>query len=459
VQGVDEQNTALTAALGYVQRGWHVLPCFEPVGRACACGDPSCGSAGKHPRVAGGLHAASTDADIIGAWWRRWPGSNVAIRTGTVSGLVVVDIDYRHGGDETLRSLARGKAAMPPTQVVRTGDGFHLYFSSPPMAVPNDSGVRLGPGIDVRGDGGYVIAPPSRHVSGGHYRVIAHGGVVAPLPSWLVALVAPPTSPPRARPAPPLLAHALDAWARAAVDGETSRVRMAPAGARNVALNRAAFSLGQIVAGGGLDRTVVEQTLLASALESGLGEREARATIASGLRAGAERPRQAPAPEAPATDPGERRAGDARRRPPASPAVATVRFVPWPADGPLSFPVASRYVERCWTSVIGPTAVLLLRSVVDHLPPGRDAADIDLANLARALGLGEATAKGSVVQRTLARLEQFHLAEARPDGTIAIRTALPALKPHQLRRAGPLVERWHQELGGPPPPPGCSLTR
>ena len=161
--------TAL-AAIEYASRGWAVFPCHSPgAGGFCSCRHPGCTSPGKHPRVPTGLHAATTDPATIAAWWRRWPTANVAIRTGAASGLVVIDIDPPHGGDASLARLTTQHRDDVPAVSVRTGSGgSHIYLAHPGGLVRNTAG-RLGDGIDVRGDGGYVIAPPSRHPSGGTY--------------------------------------------------------------------------------------------------------------------------------------------------------------------------------------------------------------------------------------------------------------------------------------------------
>lgn len=292
------------AALSYAARGWPVFPCHTAgPGGACSCRAPACPSPGKHPRVPGGLRAATTDPSTIAAWWTRWPAANVAIRTGTVSGLVVIDVDPPHGGDVTLQGLVARHGALPASAAVRTGSGgVHFYLAHPGGQIPNDNGNRLGPGIDVRGDGGYVIAPPSRHRSGAAYRWTAPPGVLPPVPEWmldqlrpLVRPSLPPTAPPDIRPG------RIGAWSTAALHGEAARVKAAAVGQRNDTLNRAAFALGQLVGAGALDASDVEACLLAAATGTGLGEREARRTIASGLVAGTRHPRL-PAGSDPAAD-------------------------------------------------------------------------------------------------------------------------------------------------------------
>jgi hypothetical protein len=418
----------------YATRGWPVLPCHTPTRTGCSCSDAECSSPGKHPRLVNGLHGATTDLVEIEEWWQRWPNANVAIQTGDVSGLVAIDIDRRGGGDRTLADLVRQHERLAKTLAVQTGDGVHLYFQHPGRRVPNDASRRLGPGIDIRGDGGYVLAPPSLHRNGRRYAAIDETMPPAVMPAWLQDLVVPPALPPAVRPDDLIGDHA--EWARAALKNEAAAVRAGQVGERNTILNRSAFSLGQIVAGGGLERAVVERVLVDCAVSSGLTEREARMTITSGLRAGAQHPRTPPQrPSVVAT--------------PAAP-TTPVTFVPWPKDwdGP-SFSARSDYVERCWTSVLGPTAVLALRFINQEIEAAGGPVQLELEDLGRSLGTGTGTGKHGVTPRTLTRLEQFRMAIALPDGSMAVRTDLPPLREHQLRRAGPTVQRWHQQLHAP----------
>ena len=276
-------------ALGLARRGWPVLPCHHPTGGGCSCGHADCTSPGKHPRLRHGLHEATTDPATIRRWWRTWPEANIAVRTGATpagAGVVVIDVDPHHGGEDSLTALEQTHEGLPRTLEVTTGGGGrHLWFAHPGGgSVPNSAG-RLGPGIDVRGDGGYVLVSPSRHHSGGRYRW--HYAPLALLPDWLHRLCLPRASPSIPAPAP---IHA-DAWAQAALDNELGAVRAGTEGVRNHTLNRAAFALGQMIAGGHLDEPHVTDQLLAAATTCGLTEREARLTIASGLRAGRQHPR------------------------------------------------------------------------------------------------------------------------------------------------------------------------
>lgn len=157
----------LEIALLYAARGWPVLAlhALTPDG-ACGCRGAGHCSPGKHPRWRHGLKEATTDTSRIRGWGKRWEDSNLGIRTGAEAGLFVLDIDPRHGGDQTLRSLEQAHGTLPRTiECLTGGGGRHLYFAHPGGSVANSSG-RLGAGLDVRADGGYVVAPPSTHVQG-----------------------------------------------------------------------------------------------------------------------------------------------------------------------------------------------------------------------------------------------------------------------------------------------------
>ena len=274
----------IDAATAYARRGWPVFPCHTIHAGACSCAHDDCASPGKHPLVRNGLHNASTDLATVRTWWGNWPRANIAVRTGQPSGLVVLDIDPDHGGRTTLDRLVDEHGPLPPARTIRTGSGGqHLYYAHPGHHVPNDAGRRLGPGIDIRGDGGYVITPPSRHHTGNHYRLTSRGGQIPELPLWMVDALQP--EPVRSSSLPRPISSE-DAWARAALTGELDRLRRAPVGARNDTLNRVAFRIGQIVSSGRLSEADAAQALTATGQAIGLGEREADRTTWSGLRAG-----------------------------------------------------------------------------------------------------------------------------------------------------------------------------
>ncbi len=185
--------TALAdAARYYAGLGWPVIPLHAIFGGSCTCGREDCASPGKHPRTPHGLKDASVDPDIIASWWRKWPAANVGVVTGAGSGLVVLDIDPRHGGDKSLTELTWLHGELPETVEAATGGGGqHLFFMHPGEPIRNRANIQ--PGIDVRGDGGYVVVAPSVHVSGGAYSWLSgHApGEIEPasLPRWLLELL------------------------------------------------------------------------------------------------------------------------------------------------------------------------------------------------------------------------------------------------------------------------------
>jgi len=180
----------LESALGYIQRGWSVFPLHTVWAGRCTCGKTNCSAAGKHPRLPDGFKGATTDEDTVRKWIRQWPMSNIAIRTG--GGLMVLDVDTDKGGDESLAELMENPEWAETISVKTGGGGSHHYFSVPSAVSCSVSVVA--DGLDVRGDGGYVVAPPSRHKSGNHYDweglvEVAEGeGHVTEAPEWLFRL-------------------------------------------------------------------------------------------------------------------------------------------------------------------------------------------------------------------------------------------------------------------------------
>ena len=155
-------NPALQAALEYAAQGLPVFPVHSiGEGGACTCGRP-CADPGKHPRIrtGAGLRNASTNADTIRGWWERWPDSNIGI--AIPEGLLVVDLDGADGW-----TFAATQNHMPPTWCAFTGGGGIRYWYSLPKGLQARNGAGLRPGVDLRAAGGYVVAPPGKHASGG----------------------------------------------------------------------------------------------------------------------------------------------------------------------------------------------------------------------------------------------------------------------------------------------------
>lgn len=204
----DDLSVAATART-YARAGWPVVLLTWAVwttdltgGRVllCSCGQRAgdgpgfCRSVAKHPYakvMTRGLADATTDAATLDALLHRFPRMNLGIRTGTRpagAGVVVLDVDPRHGGTESLYDLERAERALPPTvEALTGGGGRHLYFTTT-SRLPSSAG-RLGSGLDVKGEAAYVVAPPSRHASGSRYywEWSSHPAQVppAPLPGWL----------------------------------------------------------------------------------------------------------------------------------------------------------------------------------------------------------------------------------------------------------------------------------
>lgn len=165
-----KSHSVLDAALSYAQRGWPVHPLFSIRNGKCTCGNSECSSPGKHPRTEHGFRDATVDRGIIKNWWTKWPEANVSIATGEESGLLLLDVDPRNGGDETLQKLEEIHGSLPQTiEAISGGNGRHVYFRCPQESVIRTSAGQLGAGLDIRGASGSIIAPPSQHVSGGEY--------------------------------------------------------------------------------------------------------------------------------------------------------------------------------------------------------------------------------------------------------------------------------------------------
>ncbi len=179
-------------AIAYAEQGFAVFPCHSITDAgACTCGKPDCGSPGKHPMTSHGVKDATRDEAQISAWFDVPNPPNIAIATGPVSGgLYVVDIDQGKGGDAKDLYVDGVDALAFTTPKVKTGSGLHYYYRD--SAGMKNSSNRLGKAIDTRGEGGYVIAPPSKHISGNHYEFANDITQPLDLPSaWAAILNAP----------------------------------------------------------------------------------------------------------------------------------------------------------------------------------------------------------------------------------------------------------------------------
>ena len=178
-------NPLLKAARWYAKRNIFVFPLHnvEDDG-SCSCRDAECKNQGKHPRTQHGFKDATIDLEKIGQWWTTFPKANIGIACEP-TGWAVIDVDPRHGGDETLRDLEQQYGPLPDTVRQVTGSGGqHIVFTYPFGGAPTVAGIR--PGIDTRARGGYIVGAPSAHVSGNAYAwEVAPGEMpLAELPHW-----------------------------------------------------------------------------------------------------------------------------------------------------------------------------------------------------------------------------------------------------------------------------------
>lgn len=249
------------SARKYATHGWRVFPCHGIVGGLCDCGGDCGRSSGKHPRTAHGLRDASTDLETIAGWWDTWPTANVAVTTGPGSGIWVLDVDGPRGR-QTMGALERRYGVLPQTVTATTGEGLHLYWVWE-EGVRSQAGVAAG--VDIKGEGGYVIAPPSAHKTGAAYEWYPERApsqiALAQAPEWVLALA-------RGQLA------GRDQTAQATDLAETLAAQV-PEGQRNVTCAKIAGALYR----DGLSRPVVEQLLLGwnrLRCSPGLSEREIR---------------------------------------------------------------------------------------------------------------------------------------------------------------------------------------
>ncbi len=190
--GAPACNPLLEAALRYAAKRWFVLPLHTPKGGRCSCLKPDCTSIGKHPRNYNGSNGASTDEAKIRQWWGKWQDANVGIATGARSSIFVLDVDG-DAGEASLKALER----LPTTLRANSGrtgatgkrNSFHLYFKCPAGSNLRNGVATLGRGLDIRSDGGYVVAAPSLHKSGLMYEWLDEGSEIATAPAWLIAKV------------------------------------------------------------------------------------------------------------------------------------------------------------------------------------------------------------------------------------------------------------------------------
>ena len=287
------------------------------------CGRPvfPCHPRSKKPLTQYGFKDATTDLATVGKWWRQWPDANIGIATGAPSGIWVLDIDGDEG-EATLATLQAKHGAFPDTvTVISGGGGKHFWFKMPPGQTIRTSAGKIGPGVDVRGDGGYIIVPPSIHPNGTPY-VWSDGKGLSDLepakaPAWLLELVTEKTvkhTAPRKmfggekpagtpRPRKSFVSNTVR-YAEAALESEAATVAAAPGGEQEITLNSAAFKVGGYVATRAIEFQMAFDALVAAGSEmvnqpgkKPWSKAEIEDKVRRGLIHGMHTPRTAPRPK------------------------------------------------------------------------------------------------------------------------------------------------------------------
>jgi len=277
----------LHSALRYLASiGWRLLPVEQR---------------GKKPLLKQWPQFASCDVRQLEQWAVEFPGCNWGVATGAVSAVFVLDIDG-DAGKASIEALAAQGCTLPDTLTVETGKGWHVYFAVPAATHIQNSVSSLGAGLDIRGDGGYVLVPPSIHQSGRSYLFRASLDPVNPIasaPDWLLQRVVKQEA---SIPLPQPIGERREpteherAYAVKALASEVEKLAAMRKGqGRNAALNTAALHMGEIVAAGWVDRAAVEAALMDAAQRNGYilqdGKAEAWNTLQSGVNAGMKTPR------------------------------------------------------------------------------------------------------------------------------------------------------------------------
>ncbi|MFI6819778.1 bifunctional DNA primase/polymerase [Micromonospora sp. NPDC050187] len=291
-----DPSPLLAAALDYAARGWPVFMLARskrPVANCAPCTD----AGPDHDRNAcpcltcHGFYAATTDPDRIAAIVNAVPTGQLALRTGAASDTVVVDVDPAHGGRDTMNDLI-GRGWLPPTAYVATGSGgLHLYYQHPDDPVPcsqGKPGQGLGPGIDVKADGGYVVLPPSVHPRTGRPYRWAPGRNMEEMPPALVTACRPaPPAPLPVTPHAPISTRAAGgiSFPDRLLAAHLQAVADAPEGSRRTTLYGAVRGVARMVAADAISRDDAIAALTTAGRAAEQTDRDIRAAIRGGFRA------------------------------------------------------------------------------------------------------------------------------------------------------------------------------
>jgi hypothetical protein len=279
-QPATSRASTLELALDYAQRGWPVFPCHPET---------------KAPLPVTGFKAATTNSQAILRMWARMPDALIGVPMGPASGVWALDIDVDPGKAVDGETAISALGSLPSSISQRTPrGGRHILYRWDEARPVRNTASRIAPGVDTRGDGGFIVVAGSVRADGAAYTwEVPPDHEPADAPEWLYAALAKPvsTNPPPARIYEP---DSSRGYGAAALREECERVANAPEGERNDTLNRAAFSLAQLVAGGELQESIVRTELIAAADAAGLRGAEVAKTIESGFTAGQQQPRERP---------------------------------------------------------------------------------------------------------------------------------------------------------------------
>lgn len=239
----------MTSLTALQSNGYSVLPIHSVRNGVCTCGNPNCNSPGKHPRTRNGVKDASNDPAVVADWEKQYPDTNVAIATGDALGFFALDIDLKSGGPENLAKLEAEYGPLTETVEEFTGGGGrHLLYRSDGRPVKNRTHKgAIRPGVEVKGDGGYIVVAPSIHASGRRYEWVEGRAPweieIAEAPEWLIDLMF--QEPAKVQ--------------KSIQDQTTSDEGLIAEGGRNVAVTRLAGQLRRI----GMDEDKMRETLAA----------------------------------------------------------------------------------------------------------------------------------------------------------------------------------------------------
>ncbi len=295
-------QTPLELAQHCVAQGWPVFPCRsraeehvdQATGEIVTLGE-------KTPLTPNGFKGATRFPRIIERWWSDWSDAAVGLPTGEKTGFFALDIDNKPGGAngfDWLTEMEAEHGPLPETaRVTSPNGGMHVYFK---YVVGTRNRGALGAGVDIRSEGGYVIAADSVMADGRSYRWVGETREIADAPAWLLDLLLPKSAPTHTQYSASSATN--NAYVDAVVDRELADLASAPMGSRNNALNDAAFSIGTIVGAGALGEA--EARALLQDVARGWGRDWSRCckTIENGLKAGIQNPRHIPEPDFPAHD-------------------------------------------------------------------------------------------------------------------------------------------------------------